>query len=294
MSHDQRFKEFLREFLQEFLRLFYPDVEARLNFEGVEFPETELFIDFPGGGRRQADVVAKLETFDGSPELILIHVEIQARPEREFEARMFEYYALLWSRYKLPILPIVLYLRGGNIGLTREEYDVSLFGRDVLRFRYDCVRLERLEVKEYLGRGDPVAAALAALMDRSSIDNIEQLRASMIQEVVTSETDDAREFLLVDIIKTYCELSEEQTERYERLIAREEYQRVLDTELTWADKMVLRGKREALLSLLTQKFGPLPAAITTRVDEEESVKVVDGWLEGVLTASSLEDLGLRR
>jgi len=30
VSHDQRFKEFLREFFQEFLELFYPDVEARL------------------------------------------------------------------------------------------------------------------------------------------------------------------------------------------------------------------------------------------------------------------------
>ena len=47
MSHDQRFKEFLREFFQEFLELFYPDVEARLRFHDIEFPETELFIDFP-------------------------------------------------------------------------------------------------------------------------------------------------------------------------------------------------------------------------------------------------------
>ena len=115
MSHDQRFKEFLREFLQDFLKLFYPDVEARLRFDNIEFPETELFIDFPDGERREADVVAKLETFDGSPELVLIHVEIQARPERDFEARMFVYCALLWSRYKIPIFPIVLYLHGGSL-----------------------------------------------------------------------------------------------------------------------------------------------------------------------------------
>ena len=95
----------LREFFQDFLKLFYPDVEARLRFQDIEFPETELFIDFPDGERHEADVVAKLETFDGSPELVLIHVEIQARPERDFEARMFEYYALLWSRYKIPIFP---------------------------------------------------------------------------------------------------------------------------------------------------------------------------------------------
>ena len=164
MSHDQRFKEFLREFFQDFLKLFYPDVEARLQFKNIEFPETELFIDFPDGERREADVVAKLETLDGSPELVLIHVEVQSRPERDFEARMFEYYALLWSRYKIPIFPIVLYLHGGDAGTSQEEYHVKLFGRDVVRFRYESVRLERMNAEEYLRQGGPVGAALAALM----------------------------------------------------------------------------------------------------------------------------------
>ena len=111
-----------------------------------------MFIDFPDGERREADVVAKLETFDRSPELVLIHVEVQLRPEPEFEARMFDYYALLWSRYKIPIFPIVLYLDGGDAGTSQEEYRVRLFGRDVLRFRYESVRLERLNVEEYLDK----------------------------------------------------------------------------------------------------------------------------------------------
>ena len=140
-----------------------------------------MFIDFPDGERREADVVAKLETFDRSPELVLIHVEVQLRPEPEFEARMFEYYALLWSRYKIPNFPIVLYLDGGDAGTSQEEYRVRLFGRDVLRFRYESVRLERLNVEEYLRQGGPVGAALAALMDRSSSGDIERLRASMMR-----------------------------------------------------------------------------------------------------------------
>ena len=57
---------------------------------------------------------------------------------------MFEYYALLWSRYKIPIFPIVLYLHGGDTGTSQEEYLVRLFGREVLRCGYESVRLERL------------------------------------------------------------------------------------------------------------------------------------------------------
>ena len=300
MSHDQRFKEFLREFFQDFLKLFYPDVEARLQFQDIEFPETEMFIDFPDGERREADVVAKLETFDGSPELVLIHVEVQLGPEREFEARMFEYYALLWSRYKIPIFPIVLYLHGGDAGTSQEEYRVRLFGRDILRFRYESVRLERLNAEEYLRQGGPVGAALAALMDRSSSGDIERLRASMMQQVVTSEFDEARQFLLVNIIETYFELSNAQIERYRQLIARKEYRKVQDVDQTWMDKLlregeekgVRNGKRETLLRLLTQKFGPLPEGATARVEAYESVDELDACLERILMASSLEEMGL--
>ena len=113
-----------------------------------------------------------------------------------------------------------------------------------------------------------------------------------MQEVVSSDVDDAREFLLVDIIETYCRLSEEDAERYQRLISRKEYQRVLDTELTWADKLILKGKREALLRQVEQKFGPLPLEVTDRIAAEESAAVIDGWLERILTARTLGDLEL--
>ena len=72
-----------------------------------------------------------------------------------------------------------------------------------------------------------MGAALAALMDRSSSSDIEHLKASMMRRVATSELDEAREFLLVNIIETYCELSDEQ-KRYQRLIARKEYRKVQD------------------------------------------------------------------
>lgn len=89
MGHDQRFKEFLQLFLRDFLKLFCPEVEERLDFETLELIDKELFTDFPEGSPREADVVAKLRNREGSPEIVLIHVEIQSRSERDFEVRMF-------------------------------------------------------------------------------------------------------------------------------------------------------------------------------------------------------------
>ena len=214
MGHDQRFKEFLHAFLRDFLKLFFPDVENRLDFGNVEFLDTELFTDRLEGRPREADVVAKLDTRDGGPELVLIHVEVQLRPGQDFGARMFEYYSLLWSRYKLPIFPIALYLRGGKQGLGTEEFRVKLFGRDVLRFRYESIHLARLGVEEYGDRGGPAGAGLAALMNRSASRDVEQLRVSLMWRVVQSEFDEARQLILIDLIQTYFELSGEQMARY--------------------------------------------------------------------------------
>lgn len=53
---------------------------------------------------------------------------------------MFRYYAALSLRHPEPVFPVVLYLHGGS-GLIEEEYRAPLFGREVLRFRYQSVGL---------------------------------------------------------------------------------------------------------------------------------------------------------
>ena len=91
MAHDQLFKEFLHEFLRDFLKLFYPEVEARLDFGTLRFLDTESFTSFPEGSSRQEDIVAEFHTRDGAPEHLLVHIEVQARWGRDFAKRMFQY-----------------------------------------------------------------------------------------------------------------------------------------------------------------------------------------------------------
>jgi predicted transposase/invertase (TIGR01784 family) len=121
VGHDQLFKAFLQAFLQDFLQLFYPEVAEQLDFGTLGFLDKELFTDFPEGAPREVDIIAKIRTLEGSQEIILIHVEVQARKGGEFEKRMFQYYAMLWLRHRVPILPIVIYLRGGREGIALEE-----------------------------------------------------------------------------------------------------------------------------------------------------------------------------
>ena len=298
MGHDQLFKKLLQEHLQAFLELFFPNVARRLDFGSVRFLDKELFTDFPEGSLREADVVAELKTHEGYPELLLIHVEVQSRPEKDFAGRMFDYYALLRLRYRTPVLPIVMYLRGGK-GLTEEEYSVVLFGREQLRFRYMSVGLARLEPREYVEKS-PLGAALAALMSRSDAPDRLELRAAMLRQIAKGTLDEAQRFLLFNVVKTYFELDEEESKRFRRFLATKGYREVEEMEVTWADKMMEKGreeglkagKRETLLRQLTAKFGPVSEEITSRVQALESVAELDAYLERVLTAESIDEMGL--
>jgi len=296
MSHDQLFKDFLRAFLREFLELFYPDAAARLNFATARFLDKELFTDFPEGSGREADVAVEVETLDGEPELLLIHIEIEAERRKDFEARMFRYYALLWLRHRLPIFPIVVYLTSGAGGLMQEEYRSEVFGREVVRFRYECVGLGDLDAEKYAAMDNPVAAALAALMNRRRAKEPLTLRALMMQHVAQSNLDDARKFLLLNLIETYFALKAEEKEVFNRFIAQPEFREVRIMQVTWADRMKLegevRGKRETLLRLLSLKFGQLPEEVRARVQAIESPEELDVYIDRFVFANSLAEMGL--
>ncbi|MGH9391063.1 MAG: hypothetical protein ACRD1Z_15720 [Vicinamibacteria bacterium] len=179
MRHDQLFKTVFGKLLREFLELFYPDVAARLNFETMRLLDKELFADVPDGLKREADLVAEFQTHAGEPEVVLFHIEIEAGTKPDVPQRMFHYYALLSLRYRVPAFPVVVYLRGGK-GIAEEEYRVTLFGREHLRFRYAALGLERLPASEYAGKG-PLGWALGALMDRTSVGDVVRFKASMLR-----------------------------------------------------------------------------------------------------------------
>lgn len=78
-----------------------------------------------------------------------------------------------------------------------------------------------------------------------------------------------------------------------RQVGREEAERMLTT----AEKLrregeargELRGKRGALLLLLRQRFGRLPAAVVARIDSARLAELDDWFVRGI-TAASLEDV----
>jgi hypothetical protein len=66
--------------------------------------------------------------------------------------------------------------------------------------------------------------------------------------------------------------------------------------MTWSERLQAEGERRALkgvlLRLLEQRFGPVPNKALKKVESYKSVSRLNELVDRVLTASSLEELGL--
>lgn len=60
----------------------------------------------------------------------------------------------------------------------------------------------------------------------------------------------------------------------------------------YEERGILKGKRDLLLKLLRRKFGDLPEAMAAKIQGIEDEAELDGLGERVLSARTIEDMGL--
>ena len=79
MEYDSLFKQLLKTFFQSFMELFFPEETQRIQWESIEFLDTEEHAQTDEGQsfHRNADLIVKVGAIDGEEELVLIHVEIE-------------------------------------------------------------------------------------------------------------------------------------------------------------------------------------------------------------------------
>ena len=294
IDHDQNFKELLHQLFASFLRLFFPEHTARLDFSKMKFLEQEHFTDFPKGRHRAIDTLVEVNTLSGKPQLILVHLEFQAKRSRAFPRRMFRYFSQLRLRRDTPIFPVVLYLPSGAGGLGWEEYREKLFGEEYLHFRYHCIGLPELHAEEYLAAKNPVAYGLAPLMEHDELSKPE-LKAICVTGIATSGVNEVQAALLVHFLDTYLPLDETEEEEFQQLIQKEEVE-AMRFITSWEQKGIAEGElkalRATLLRLLKVKFSDVPPVVAQHVLAIDEAKELDTLLEQLIHAESIEKMGL--
>jgi len=306
--HDQLFKSLLDRFFGDFVRIVLPGEASRLDLERAQFHRDEYFTDVQQGKRRLLDVVAEVRRSDDRSRSVLVHVEIEARARgRAMGRRMWRYAMVLRLRHGKPVLPIVLYVRGGSACAEAVTVDDHLGERHLASFTYAAFGLSRCDAGVYLDRPEPLAPALAALMHPGSWSPAEH-KLRCLRRIARLRIDEAARYLLVNCVESYLQLEGESREEYERLLAREPTQEVSTMQMTYEQKVEAKamkrgreegreegrveGMRAVVLGLLERRFGPLSAASRATVDSLATADELSGLADRVLDAQSLDELGL--
>jgi hypothetical protein len=290
-QHDKIFKQLLHAYLADFLRLVVPGTLDRLDLSSPEFLDKELFAGGPPGRRRELDLLVRVRTVKGRP--LLIHVEIEARASPEMEERLWRYCNQIQARYDTLVLSIVLNLKRGRPGVCLRVRESDL-GPDFPGFRYVSFGLAGCQAAEYLTRPEPLAWALAAVMNPGPLSRTE-LKVACLRRIagLRGRFDS---FLLVNCVENYLQLTDEEAVELEALRARKENKEVQAMALTWSEKLEAQGEtkgvREILLLQLAERFGPLPEGARRQIEEISSLKRLTQLAKRVLTAHSLEEMGL--
>jgi hypothetical protein len=283
--HDRLFKELLYRFLPDFLWIFFPNEAERLNFATLRFLDKELIINFAGQELRITDIVAEIETWEGVAETIICHVEIEGRDKYSLPRRMSEYYVLLRMFRQKLVLPLALVLLPNAGGLRWQSYQESIFGHQVLHFRYGQVGIRDLSSQAYLAENSPVAAALSVLMQPEG-ESPALLKLMALQKVVDSDLSDGDKLFLVEFMNVYAPTGELFDPREEIM------QKLVETEMTWGERLRTEGERKMLLRFLTLMFGDVPATLVERINAITDDAALTALAQQILTIKRLDELVL--
>ena len=289
--HDPLFKSLLRAFFAGFLRLVAPDLAARLDLSAVAFLDKEFVSTAPPRTHGIADLLARA-LLSGTDRFLLIHVEIESRSRRGMGTRLRDYHRAIQARHEDPVLSIVVYLKGGPAGIREQELDGDLKAPGLTSFRYLSFGLSRCSAAEYLGKPEPLAWALAALMDRGDLSKAELKRACLIR-ILESPLTDAERTELVNCVETYVQLTSGEAEEFSLLgIPESRRARIMLYRMSWLDQVRRDAAVDILATQIEDRFGPIPDEMKLRLSRIRSENRLHRLARKVLKAKSLQELGL--
>lgn len=100
-------------------RVFFPDLHRLIDWkQPPEFLDKEFQQIAPASeiGKRHADLLVKVWRKRGKQLVLLLHVEVQAKPEANFAERMFVYALRIFDRFRQPAVSLAIFVTLRQIG----------------------------------------------------------------------------------------------------------------------------------------------------------------------------------
>jgi hypothetical protein len=127
-------------------------------------------------GRRLADTLVQVWRRDGVDVWVLIHIEVQGTPERDFAQRMFVYYYRIFDRYERPVMSVAV-LADEQASWRPARFVQEIWGCAV-EMRYPVVKLLewRERDEELAASTNPFAAVVRAYLVAQATAGVTEAR----------------------------------------------------------------------------------------------------------------------
>jgi hypothetical protein len=297
IDHDRLFKELISTFFVEFIELFFPQVANYLDNQSIILLDKEVFTDVTEGEKYESDLIAQVK-FRGKQSYFLIHVEAQASSQKDFERRMFIYFARLHEKFALPVYPIVLFSYDAPLKEAKSHYEVVFPDLKVLEFNYQVVQLNRLNWRDFLNQPNPIASALMAKMKIAPQDRA-KVKAQCLRLLTTLKLDPARMQLISGFVDTYLKLNPSEEIEFEQEIStftQSEQESGMEIITSWMEKGIERGieqgllrEKELIIRQIKRKLGEINSELETQIKALD-VDKLEALGEALLDFNSVEDL----
>jgi Domain of unknown function (DUF4351) len=141
-DQDSPWKLVLRQYFREAIEFFFPDIAKAIDWtKPIEFLDKEFQKITPDAeiGRRFADQLVKVHRKRGAPLILLLHLEVQAAPEKIFPERMFIYAVRIFEYFHQPPVSLAI-LCDAKSDWRPHQYGFTTLGSS-LQFNFTAVKL---------------------------------------------------------------------------------------------------------------------------------------------------------
>jgi predicted transposase YdaD len=222
--NDNAFKVMLQLQPQQFLNLLLPGA-ILLEVLPTELPRESLYVD----------ALLRVQLHD---KIYIVHLEVQTGPDNTMMGRILHYMGLIWTREKVPILPIILYLVPTSTPESPWQLDGPMGPINTLYF--NVIKLWEQPVEEWLTGGANAALIFTPLLKGATIESMAQAAELLGTIPGAAERDNALNYLVLFAIRKF---GEQMVTQYIKEHA------MLDTfiiESEWYQIILDRGTREGI------------------------------------------------
>jgi hypothetical protein len=298
MDHDALFKWLLRDpvILRSFFEEFLPRVASYTNFSKVEYLDKEMRT--LRGQRRTGDLLVKVP-FNRQEAAFLIHVEHEARRDRDIPWRLLEYVILDRRESGLPVYP-VLVLAGQAGPASQRPVGIEFPDRCVLKFDFPVIEMAKLEARDYVRKENAAALALAARM-RVPQGEQEDLIVDFAAAIGRSPVPKADADRAIRYFFAYQQLEQNQALKVRQKVSKLSPAMISEKALDRLNPFFMLGEMRGLrqgrqsegtalvLRLLQRRLGPLPEA-RRRAIQKLPLPRIEALGEALLDFVSPDDL----